>query len=94
MGETGRFAADVEEVAISRDGHYLAYVGNEGGYFDIVIRQFGGSFTPDDTYVSSRLGALESINGGITTLHAWDHNMISYEHAQASFRALPSSSKD
>jgi 5-methylthioadenosine/S-adenosylhomocysteine deaminase len=64
------------------------YVGNEGGYFDIVIRQFGGSFTPDDTYVSSRLGALESINGGITTLHAWDHNMISYEHARASSRAM------
>lgn len=64
------------------------YVGNEGGYFDIVIRQFGGSFTPDDMYVSSRLGALESINGGITTLHAWDHNMISYEHARASSRAM------
>lgn len=64
------------------------YVGNEGGYFDIVIRQFGGSFTPEDTYVSTRLGALESINGGITTLHAWDHNMVSYEHASASFRAM------
>src|SRR6266851_8654130 len=49
------------------------YTGNEGGYFEIVIRRFGGSFTPEDTYVSSRLGALESINGGITTLHAWDH---------------------
>jgi 5-methylthioadenosine/S-adenosylhomocysteine deaminase len=64
------------------------YVGNEGGYFEIVIRQFGGRFTPEDTYVSSRLGALESLNGGITTLHAWDHNMIGPEHARASARAL------
>jgi 5-methylthioadenosine/S-adenosylhomocysteine deaminase len=65
-----------------------SYTGNEGGYFEIVIRRFGGSFTPEDTYVSSRLGALESINGGITTLHAWEHNMISPDHAQASARAM------
>src|SRR5215471_16652139 len=38
-----------------------SYTGNEGGYFEIVIRRFGGSFTPEDTYLSSRLGALESI---------------------------------
>src|SRR5215470_6063875 len=49
------------------------YTGNQGGYFEIIIRRFGGNFTPDDTYMSSRLGALESINGGITTLHAWEH---------------------
>jgi cytosine/adenosine deaminase-related metal-dependent hydrolase len=64
------------------------YTGNEGGYFEIVIRRFGGNFTPEDTYISSRLGALESINGGITTLHAWDHNMISYDHALASAQAM------
>jgi cytosine/adenosine deaminase-related metal-dependent hydrolase len=66
----------------------VSYVGNEGGYFEIVIRRFGGSFTPEDTYMSSRLGAVESVNGGITTLHAWDHNMISPDHARASARAM------
>ncbi len=66
----------------------VSYTGNQGGYFEIVIRKFGGSFTPQDTYVSSRLGALESINGGITTLHAWDHNMITFEHAKASVTAM------
>ena len=66
----------------------VSYTGNEGGYFEIVIRQFGGSFSPRDTYISSRLGALESINGGITTLHAWDHNMISFDHALASATAM------
>jgi 5-methylthioadenosine/S-adenosylhomocysteine deaminase len=66
----------------------VSYTGNQGGYFEIVIRRFGGNFTPDDTYMSSRLGALESINGGITTLHAWEHNLISLDHARASARAL------
>jgi dipeptidyl aminopeptidase/acylaminoacyl peptidase len=28
---SGRLSWDVEDLAISRDGHYLAYVGNEGG---------------------------------------------------------------
>ncbi len=64
------------------------YTGNQGGYFEIIIRRFGGNFTPDDTYTSSRLGALESINGGITMLHAWEHNMISLDHARASARAM------
>jgi 5-methylthioadenosine/S-adenosylhomocysteine deaminase len=64
------------------------YEGNQGGYFEIVILRFGGAFTPEDTYWSSRLGALESINGGITTLHAWEHNMLSFDHAHASARAL------
>ena len=28
---SGRLSADIEELAISRDGHYLAYISNEGG---------------------------------------------------------------
>jgi len=66
----------------------VKYTGNQGGYFEVVIRRYGGSFTPEDSYMASRIGALESINGGITTLHAWDHNMISFDHALASARAM------
>ena len=44
-----------------------SYTGNQGGYFEIVIRRFGGNFTPDDTYTSSRLGAL-----GVT--QRWHHH--------------------
>jgi len=66
----------------------VSYTGNQGGYFEVVIRQFGGNFTPRDTYMSSRIGALESIDGGITTLHAWDHNIITPEHAAESLRAM------
>jgi 5-methylthioadenosine/S-adenosylhomocysteine deaminase len=66
----------------------VTYTGNTGGYFEVVIKQFGGSFTPEDTYRSSRIGALESANSGITTLHAWDHNLMSPEHARASLKAM------
>ena len=66
----------------------VTYTGNEGGYFEVVIKQFGGSFTPEDTYKSSWIGALESVNSGITTLHAWDHNLMSPDHARASLSAM------
>jgi 5-methylthioadenosine/S-adenosylhomocysteine deaminase len=65
-----------------------SYVGNEGGYFEILIRRLGGSYLPEDSYIASRLGALESIAGGITTLHAWEHNLLSHAHAEASARAM------
>jgi 5-methylthioadenosine/S-adenosylhomocysteine deaminase len=66
----------------------VSYTGNQGGYFEVVIRRYGGSYTPHDSYMASRIGALESVNSGITTLHAWEHNMISFEHAFASARAM------
>src|SRR5262249_7885705 len=66
----------------------ISYSGHRGGHFQIVIRPFLCNFTPQDPYIPSRLGAVESVNGGITTLHAWEHNMISYEHAKASARAM------
>lgn len=59
-----------------------------GSYFDIIVKGFGCRYTPEDTHLSVRLGALESIESGITTLHAWEHNLISLAHAEASARAL------
>lgn len=78
------------------DGHRHMYscmlrgAGNDNldNFFQKYVIGVGGSYTPEDTYISSRLGALESIDTGITTLHAWDHNMISPAHADASFRAM------
>ncbi len=78
------------------DGHRHMYAGflrgtgmeNLDVYFPKIVIGVGGAFTPEDTYVSSRLGALESIDTGITSLHAWDHNMISPAHADASLRAM------
>jgi 5-methylthioadenosine/S-adenosylhomocysteine deaminase len=78
------------------DGHRHMYAGMLRGtgnddyksYFPKVVLGIGGSYTPEDTYISSRLGTLESIDTGITTLHAWDHNMISPAHADASLRAM------
>jgi 5-methylthioadenosine/S-adenosylhomocysteine deaminase len=66
----------------------VTYTGKSGGYFEVVIRQYGGSFTPDDSRMSSRIGALESINSGITTLHAWEHNIMSVDHGRASLEGM------
>lgn len=78
------------------EGHRHMYAGMLRGtgnddykdFFPKVVLGIGGSYTPEDTYISSKLGALESIDTGITTLHAWDHNMITPAHADASLRAM------
>lgn len=78
------------------DGHRHMYAGmlratgndDYQSYFPKIVLGIGASFTPEDTYISSRLGALESVDTGITTLHAWDHNMLSPAHADASLRAM------
>jgi cytosine/adenosine deaminase-related metal-dependent hydrolase len=57
-------------------------------YFDEVILGYAQSYTPDDTYVAVRLGAAEAIESGITTMHAWEHNLLTPEHAARSLEAL------
>ncbi len=57
-------------------------------YFDRTIFTFGANFTPEDSYVSARLGLAETIESGITTVHAWEHNLQTPEHARAVLRAL------
>lgn len=79
------------------DGHRHMFAGMLRGcgvnaqyedYFNKVVIGYGGNYSPEDTYASVRLGAMESIETGITTLHAWEHNLISPAHADASFRAM------
>jgi 5-methylthioadenosine/S-adenosylhomocysteine deaminase len=60
-------------------------------YFKSVVLTYGANFTPDDTYTSVRLGMAEAVDSGITTMHAWEHNLISPDHAEASLRALQES---
>ena len=57
-------------------------------YFAEIVQGFGAAFSPEDTYASVKLGAVESVDSGITTLHAWEHNLISPDHARASLQAL------
>jgi 5-methylthioadenosine/S-adenosylhomocysteine deaminase len=47
----------------------------------------GPVYTPDDLYVSIRLGLADALNAGVTQIFDWNHNIISPEHADATVRA-------
>jgi cytosine/adenosine deaminase-related metal-dependent hydrolase len=57
-------------------------------YFSGVRGVMGELYTPDDMLVANRLGALEALNAGITTLYDWSHNNNSPEHADAAVEGL------
>jgi 5-methylthioadenosine/S-adenosylhomocysteine deaminase len=57
-------------------------------YFQEVILTYGASYTPDDTRAAMLLGTLESIDAGTTTIHAWEHNLLTPDHADASIQAF------
>lgn len=62
--------------------------GNLGDYFGDVVFTYGAAFTPQDTYTSARLALAETLANGITTIHAWEHNIQTPEHADAGVQAL------
>jgi cytosine/adenosine deaminase-related metal-dependent hydrolase len=62
-----------------------------GDYFHEIVLGYAQHYLPDDTYVAVRLGMAEAIESGITTMHAWEHNLITPEHADASLKALTQS---
>lgn len=45
------------------------------------------SYTPEDYTRSVRLGLIEAIDGGITTVHNWAHNAVSRAHVEAELSA-------
>ena len=45
-------------------------------------------FTPDDLYLANLVGALNQINGGVTTLFDWCHNNPSPEHSDRGIDGL------
>ena len=47
----------------------------------------GPVYTPDDLYVSIRIGLADALNAGVTQVFDWNHNIISPEHADAAVRA-------
>jgi cytosine/adenosine deaminase-related metal-dependent hydrolase len=65
-----------------------ACYGDLGQYFHDVVFTYGANFTPDDTYTSIALGLAEAVETGITTLHAWEHNLQTRDHAGAAVQAL------
>jgi 5-methylthioadenosine/S-adenosylhomocysteine deaminase len=48
----------------------------------------GRLYTPEDSSVANLHGALDTLNGGITTLYGWSHNNNSAEHWDASVQGL------
>ena len=45
-------------------------------------------YRPEDTYAGNLIGTLEALDGGITTLLDWSHNLNTPEHSDAAIEAL------
>lgn len=60
---------------------------HETSYFPMVAA-IGKYWTPAETLQGTRLGAVEAINSGITTVHNWSHMLPAPEFADAELRAL------
>jgi 5-methylthioadenosine/S-adenosylhomocysteine deaminase len=48
-------------------------------------------YRPEDTYAGNLIGTLEALDGGITTLLDWSHNLNTPEHSDAAIKALQDS---
>ncbi|MDW5594504.1 amidohydrolase family protein [Conexibacter stalactiti] len=59
-----------------------------GDYFDIVLDRLAPRYRPDDVYAGNLLGALDALDGGITTLLDWSHISNTPEHSDEAIRAL------
>lgn len=57
-------------------------------YFAELLNTTGPSFTPEDVYAGTLLGALSAIDAGTTTMYDWSHVQNSPAHADAAIRAL------
>jgi 5-methylthioadenosine/S-adenosylhomocysteine deaminase len=57
------------------------------GYFPVTSR-LGVHLTAEDSYRSVRLGIAEALNGGVTTVHNWAHNVRGPQHADAELAAM------
>jgi len=50
-------------------------------------RRLGPAFRPEDTYAATVLGLVEALDGGVTTVNNWAHNVRTADDADASLRA-------
>lgn len=71
---------------------FRSYAGDkrEHTYFPMVLA-FTKLISPDDVYQGTRLGALDALNSGITTVHNWAHSIRDPGYAEAELRALKDS---
>ncbi|MFL6972327.1 MAG: amidohydrolase family protein [Xanthobacteraceae bacterium] len=68
---------------------FRSYAGDrrEHTYFPMVLA-FTKFISPDDVYQGTRLGAVDALNSGITTVHNWAHSIRDLNYAEAELRAL------
>jgi 5-methylthioadenosine/S-adenosylhomocysteine deaminase len=60
-------------------------------YFAAMLGNVGGHYRPEDVRVANYGGALEALNGGVTTLLDWSHISNSPEHSDAAIQGLQES---
>jgi len=63
-------------------------------YFTGLHGTLSGLYRPEDTYAGNLIGALEALDGGITTLLDWSHNLNTPEHTDAAVDAVVESCSD
>ncbi|MET7277895.1 amidohydrolase family protein [Kribbella sp. NPDC005582] len=66
----------------------IAVDGDLGMYFERVLGGPGTRYRPEDVAVGNLVGALECLDGGITTVQDYSHVQGSAEHADAAVDAL------
>jgi 5-methylthioadenosine/S-adenosylhomocysteine deaminase len=59
----------------------------EHTYFPVTAR-LGRHYEPQDSYRAVRLGIMQALSAGITTVHNWAHNVRSPGHADAELAAM------
>jgi cytosine/adenosine deaminase-related metal-dependent hydrolase len=57
-------------------------------YFAVLIGKVVGLYRPEDVHIGNLTGALDQINGGVTTLVDWCHIVNTPAHADAALDAL------
>ena len=57
-------------------------------YFAVMLGSVGGHYRPEDVHIGDYAGALEALNGGVTTLLDWSHISNTPDHSDEAVRAL------
>jgi 5-methylthioadenosine/S-adenosylhomocysteine deaminase len=57
-------------------------------YFAVMLGSVGGHYRPEDVHVGDYAGALEALNGGVTTLLDWSHISNTPDHSDAAIQGL------
>jgi len=60
-------------------------------YFAGMLDNIGVQYRAEDVYIANLMGALEAVNGGITTLLDWSHVNNTPEHSDAAIHGLAES---